>query len=98
MKMEGSLIQEFFRYFTTKGSYIFEVFLNHLLMSVYGVLFASIAGIPLGILIASYAKITQAVIMVTNIIQTIPVIAMLAILIDRKSTRLNSSHVATSYA
>lgn len=78
--VEESLIQEFFRYFTTNGSYIFELFINHLLMSVYGVLFASIVGIPLGILIARYARISQAVITVANIIQTVPVIAMLAIL------------------
>lgn len=49
-------------------------------MSIYGVIFASIVGIPLGIFIARYAKISQAVITVANIIQTVPVIAMMAIL------------------
>lgn len=78
--MEESVIQEFFRYFSQNGSYIFELFINHLLMSVYGVIFASIVGIPIGILIARYSRLAQPVITITNIIQTVPVIAMLAIL------------------
>lgn len=74
------LITEIFEYFSTNGSYILELFWRHLLMSIYGVIFASIVGIPLGIFIARYAKISQAVITVANIIQTVPVIAMMAIL------------------
>ena len=74
------LITEFFRYFSVNGTYILELFWRHLLMSIYGVLFASIVGIPIGIFIARYAKISQAVITIANIIQTVPVIAMMAIL------------------
>ncbi|RIL89333.1 ABC transporter permease, partial [Staphylococcus equorum] len=55
-------------------------FMNHLLMSIYGVLFAAIIGIPLGIIIARYGKLSTTVITIANIIQTVPVIAMLAIL------------------
>ena len=54
--------------------------LKHLLMSVYGVLFASIVGIPIGIIIARYSKFSGVIITIANIIQTVPVIAMLAIL------------------
>ena len=48
-------------------------------MSIYGVLFACIIGIPIGILIARYSKIAWPVITIANVIQTVT-IAMLAIL------------------
>ena len=40
----------------------------------------SFGGIPLGILLARYTKLSGFVITIANIIQTVPVIAMLAIL------------------
>ena len=49
-------------------------------MSVYGVLFACIIGIPIGIFIAKYRRLSWPVITIANIIQTVPAIAMLAIL------------------
>ena len=41
-------------------------------MSIYGVLFACIIGIPIGILIARYSKIAWPVITIANVIQTVP--------------------------
>lgn len=78
--MTGNVITDFFNYFIVNGGYIFELFFNHLLMSVYGVIFASAVGIPIGILIARFSKLSGLIITLTNIIQTIPVIAMLAIM------------------
>lgn len=78
--MTGNVITDFFNYFVVNGGYIFELFFNHLLMSIYGVIFASAVGIPIGILIARFAKLSGLIITLTNIIQTIPVIAMLAIM------------------
>ena len=49
-------------------------------MSVYGVLFACIIGIPIGIFIAKHRRLSWPVITIANIIQTVPAIAMLAIL------------------
>ena len=49
-------------------------------MSIYGVLFACIIGIPIGILISRYTKLSWPIITIANIIQTVPAIAMLAIL------------------
>ncbi|KMU59524.1 Osmotically activated L-carnitine/choline ABC transporter, permease protein OpuCD [Staphylococcus hominis] len=43
-------------------------------------MFACIIGIPIGILIARYSKIAWPVITIANVIQTVPAIAMLAIL------------------
>ncbi|UXR86871.1 ABC transporter permease [Staphylococcus felis] len=78
--MKGNLFQQLIEYFQTNAGYLWELFLNHLLMSVYGVLFASIIGIPIGIVIARYGKLSGVIITIANIIQTVPVIAMLAIL------------------
>ncbi|WP_425590608.1 ABC transporter permease [Fictibacillus enclensis] len=62
------------------GSYVWEQFYRHFLMSAYGVLFAAIAAIPLGILIARYHRLAGWVISLANVIQTIPALAMLAVL------------------
>lgn len=78
--MSGNIIVDFFNYFSVNGGYLFGLFFDHLLMSVYGVLFAAIVGIPVGIIIARFSKLSGFVVTLTNIIQTIPVIAMLAIL------------------
>ncbi len=73
-------IQELWTYYTVNANYVFEQFYRHFLMSAYGVLFAAIVGVPLGILIARYSKLSPIVLSVANIIQTIPSLAMLAIL------------------
>lgn len=49
-------------------------------MSAYGVLFAAVVAIPLGIIIARYRKLSSWVISLANIIQTIPALAMLSVL------------------
>ncbi|MCU5745307.1 ABC transporter permease [Staphylococcus sp. SQ8-PEA] len=78
--MSGNLLQQLGEYYSTNFGYLMDLFFKHLLMSVYGVLFASIIGIPIGIFIARYSKLSWIVITIANIIQTVPVIAMLAIL------------------
>lgn len=78
--MEGNLLQQLVEYYSINFGYLWDLFLKHLLMSVYGVLFASIVGIPIGIVIARYSKFSGFIITIANIIQTVPVIAMLAIL------------------
>lgn len=78
--MKGNLLQQLFDYYSTNAGYLFGLFFQHLLMSVYGVLFAAIIGIPIGILISRYGRMSKLVITIANIIQTVPVIAMLAIL------------------
>lgn len=67
-------------YYAGNSGYVWEQFLRHLLMSVYGVLFASIVSIPIGIYIARHYKMGSWVITVANIIQTIPALAMIAVL------------------
>jgi osmoprotectant transport system permease protein len=73
-------IQELWNYYQLNGSYVMEQFIRHFLMSAYGVLFAAIVGIPAGILIARYGKLSGWVLTAANLIQTIPALAMLAVL------------------
>lgn len=75
-----NILQELSQYYIQNSSYVWAQFFRHFLMSAYGVVFAAIIGIPLGILIARYHKLSKWVLSITNIIQTIPALAMLAIL------------------
>ncbi|WP_297281852.1 ABC transporter permease [uncultured Anaerococcus sp.] len=77
-------------YYTQNGSYVFEQFARHFLISIYGVLFASIVAIPLGFLVARKGKLSRFFISVANIMQTIPSLAMLAILMFAIGTGPNT--------
>lgn len=54
--------------------------IEHILMVLYGLGLALLIGIPLGILAAKVEKLAPIIISVTNVIQLIPSIALLAIL------------------
>ncbi|WP_106765914.1 ABC transporter permease [Paenibacillus faecalis] len=73
-------LTELWNYYAQNYSYVWEEFYRHFLMSAYGVLFAAIVGIPIGIFIARHAKLSHWVFSITNVIQTIPSLAMLAVL------------------
>lgn len=74
------MIEEIIQYYAVNGSYVFDQFIRHLLMSVYGVLFACLIGIPIGFYIARHARLVPWVMRLANIIQTIPSLAMLSII------------------
>lgn len=67
-------------YFAENGLYIWSQFIRHFLISIYGVIFAGIIGIPLGFWISRHGKLADWVIGAANVIQTIPSLAMLSIL------------------
>jgi len=73
-------LRELFVYYSQNGSYVWDQIVRHFLMSAYGVLFAAIVAIPLGIIIARYRKLSGFVISLANIIQTIPALAIMAVL------------------
>lgn len=75
-----NVLQQFFYYFNENGSYVLSQFSRHFLISAYGVLFAAIVGIPLGIIIARKRKLSRWIINAANVIQTVPSLAMLSIL------------------
>lgn len=72
--------QQFVEYFQVNGGYVFSQFYRHFLISIYGVLFAALVGIPVGIFISKHYKLANWVIRIANIIQTIPSLAMISIL------------------
>ncbi|MFC0523633.1 ABC transporter permease [Pontibacillus salicampi] len=73
-------IEQLIYYYSQNGGYVLEQFFRHFLMSAYGVLFAALFAIPLGIIIARYRKLSGWVFSLANVIQTIPALAMLAVL------------------
>lgn len=75
-----NLFQQFLLYFNENGGYVFTQFIRHFLISFYGVLFAAIVGIPLGIFISRRVKLADWVMRIANLIQTIPALAMVSIL------------------
>lgn len=75
-----SLWEKFIYYLQQNGSYILSEFWRHFLMSIYGVLFAIIVGIPIGVFIAKNKRLSSWVISLANILQTIPSLAMLSLL------------------
>ncbi|CEI83586.1 glycine betaine/carnitine/choline transport system permease protein OpuCD [Oceanobacillus oncorhynchi subsp. incaldanensis] len=74
-----SVWEQLITYVSQNGSYIWTEFYRHFLMAAYGVLFASIVSIPIGVLIARYGKLSGWVLTLGSIIQTIPVLGFMAI-------------------
>lgn len=74
------LFQDLLTYYVQNGSYVWDQLFRQFLMSAYGVLFGAIVGIPSGIFIAHHHKLSPWVISLANVIQTIPALAMLAVL------------------
>ena len=66
-------------YYMENASYVFEQFIRHFLISIYGVLFASIVAIPLGFFVARRRKLSRLTISIANVMQTIPSLAMFLI-------------------
>ncbi|MGF0095329.1 ABC transporter permease [Peptoniphilus sp. SGI.035] len=73
-------MSEVIMYYAQNSSYVFEQFIRHFLISLYGVLFASIIAIPLGFFVARKRKLSRLTISIANVMQTIPSLAMLAML------------------
>lgn len=74
------MIRQFLEYYATNGAYVFEQFVRHFLISIYGVFFASMVAIPIGFYISRKYNLSQIVISLANILQTIPSLAMVSIL------------------
>ena len=69
-----------FQYFSDNWQYILLQSKIHFLISFYGVLLACLVAIPLGIILAYKQKENSFSMMLANILQTIPSIAMLSVL------------------
>lgn len=73
-------MRDFINYYQVNGSYVMDQFFTHFLISIYGVLFASIVAIPIGFYIAKHKILAKWLISLANIIQTAPSLAMLSLL------------------
>ena len=80
MLLTQSVFNQFIKYYQINGIYVLQQFIRHFLISIYGVLFAAILAIPLGIFISSRYKLSKTLIGIANVIQTIPSLAMMTIL------------------
>lgn len=77
---ELTLWEQFITYFQNNGHYVWEQFIRHFMISIVGVLLASIVAIPIGFYIARHQKLADWVITIANILQTVPQLAMLSLL------------------
>jgi osmoprotectant transport system permease protein len=75
-----SFWNQFFSYYSQNGAYVWEQFVRHLLVSLYGVIIAIIIAVPLGFLAARYTKFGRVILPVVNAIQTLPQLAVLSVL------------------
>ncbi len=76
-----SLWQQLIYYYQQNGGYVFDQFTRHFLMAIYGVVFAVILAVPLGFYLARNVKITDWILGIASVIQTIPSLALLSLLI-----------------
>lgn len=74
-------MQGFLEFLVGKKDQIFQLLLEHIELTVFAVFAAVIIGIPLGILIARVKKASKPILMVANIIQAVPSLALLGFLI-----------------
>ncbi|WP_138418705.1 ABC transporter permease [Aquibacillus sediminis] len=75
-----NFITELSQYMVENVGELMALTVEHILMVVYGILLALVVGVPLGIIAARYEKLAPIIISITNILQLIPSLAMLAIL------------------
>ncbi|MGY3749690.1 ABC transporter permease [Vagococcus acidifermentans] len=78
--VDMTLSQQIAYYLQHNGGYVLDQFVRHFLISIYGVLFAAVVAIPLGIAISRKRKLAGWVIGIANVIQTVPSLALLSIL------------------
>lgn len=75
------MVAEVFSLYAARGGFFLGLLLEHIRICACAVLIAGAAGLVLGILISEYAALSVPVIGATNIIYTIPSIALLGLLI-----------------
>ncbi|WP_208591171.1 ABC transporter permease [Gracilibacillus suaedae] len=75
-----SFLQELGQYMLDNSDLLLELTIEHILMVIYGIVLALAIGIPLGIIAARFERLAPFIISLTNILQLIPSLAMLAIL------------------
>lgn len=75
-----NFFQQLFLYYQQNFSYVFSLFVRHFLIAFYGVLFACIVAIPLGIFLSRKRKLMKYFLAMGNLMQTIPSLALVSII------------------
>ncbi|MBW9155634.1 ABC transporter permease/substrate-binding protein [Clostridium tagluense] len=76
-----SNINSFINFVIDRKSEISHLFIQHIQLTIFSILLAVVIAIPLGILIVRYRKLAGPIIGFTNIVQSIPSLALLGFLI-----------------
>lgn len=76
------LISRMIIIYIERWDYFLNITWEHIMISFIAILFISLIGIPLGILISHYKKLAPIVISFTNFLYTIPVIAFFGIMVS----------------
>jgi len=74
-------ISQFKDFVVSRHTQIIDLTVQHVQLTIFAVLIAIIVGIPLGILISRYKKLSGPVIGFANLIQAVPSLALLGFLI-----------------
>lgn len=77
------MIKDILLYYSSNGAYVLEQVIRHFLMAFYGVSLAILVSVPAGFALTRIKNetISQSIMRITNVIQTIPALAMLSLLI-----------------
>lgn len=70
----------FFRYVGENGTYLLELAYQHILMVLFGLLLALAIGVPLGIVAARVPRLANPILVLANVIQVFPSMALLVLL------------------
>lgn len=76
-----SSINSFINFVIERKSQILDLFMQHIELTIFAILVAVLIGIPLAILIVRYRKLSVPIIGFTNVVQSIPSLALLGFLI-----------------
>ncbi|MCB2293534.1 ABC transporter permease subunit [Clostridium algoriphilum] len=74
-------LNSFISFVIERKAQIFDYFIQHIQLTLFSILIAVVIAIPLGILIVRYRKLSAPVIGFTNIVQSVPSLALLGFLI-----------------
>jgi len=74
-------MNSFISFIVERKTEIFNLFIQHIQLTIFAILIAIVIAIPLGILIVRYRKLSVPVIGFTNVVQSIPSLALLGFLV-----------------
>ena len=90
------MIQDLFQFFIDRWDFLFPLIVEHLQISMVAILFATLTGVTLGIIIAQKRKLSPVLLGIVSFLYTIPSISMLGFLIPLSGIGNTSAIIALS--